>query len=290
MTGYGRKTIKHRQDTMVTVEIKTINSRYLDILSKIPRKLQSLELELKNVLKDCFKRGRIELYISISGEAVNSQNLHINWQLMDQFVAKMHEMKDKYHITDDISLDSLTRHDEVFEIYEVDTTDESLYESILNNVQVVAEAVIATRIEEGQKLKEDIQIRTQKLENLLQYIVAHHETEQKLYRERIKARIAKQIEKAHALDESYFIQEVALLSEKGSIQEELTRLDSHLIHFKQTLEEDNEVGRKLDFIVQELNREINTIGAKSIDPKISEKTILIKSEIEKIKEQIQNIE
>ena len=289
MTGYGNDVF-HLEETTITVEIKSVNSRYLDFIPKIPRTLQEFEMELKNIIQTYFHRGRIELYITISGNFLTNKTVTVDWNLMDQFVTKLNEAKQRYKLKDDLSLSSIMLKDELFTIQETKTDTDSFKNLLLKSVEKAAKQVLENRKSEGAFLVADITKRIDHMETIVQSIETRKKVVYEAYRERIKNRIEEHIGQAIEVDEVQLLHEIALLAEKGDITEEITRLNSHLHHFNEVVQNETPVGRKLDFITQEMLREVNTIGAKSIDATISESIIVLKSEIEKIKEQVQNIE
>lgn len=289
MTGYGSDEF-HIDDTTITVEMKSVNSRYLDFIPKIPRTLQELEIEMKNIVQQYFHRGRIELYITITGDYLTNKSLIVDWDLLDQYMKKFVEAKERYNLTGDFPLASIMLNDELFVIQETKTDSESFKTLLLESVEKATKQVLANRESEGNFLAEDITNRIDHMEVIVQSLQSRKEIVYKEYRERIKKRIEQHIGQSIEIDEVQLLHEIALLAEKGDITEEITRLNSHIHHFRQVLVNEKPVGRKLDFITQEMLREVNTIGAKSIDSKISEWIIILKSEIEKIKEQVQNIE
>jgi len=289
MTGYGQNSF-HIEETVITVEIKSVNSRYLDFIPKIPRTLQELENKMKQIIQRYFHRGRIELYITISGNYLMNKTLTVDWDLIDQFITQLKKAKERYELTDDLSLSSLMLKEELFTIRETQTEADSIQSLLLKSVEKAAKQVLLNRESEGSFLLDDIKTRVNQMEHVVQSIEERKEVVYDEYRDRIKYRMEQHIGNAIEIDEMQLLHEIAILAEKGDITEEITRLNSHIHHFRQVTENEQPVGRKLDFITQEMLREVNTIGAKSIDAKISESIILLKSEIEKIKEQVQNIE
>lgn len=289
MTGYGSDEFRI-DETTITVEIKSVNSRYLDFIPKIPRTLQQFESEMKNIIQQYFQRGRIELYITIIGDYLTNKTLIVDWDLMDQYMEKFNEVKDRYELAGDFPLASIMLNEELFTIQETKTDSESFKTLLLESVEKAAKKVLENRLSEGSFLLADITKRIDHMEEVVQSLQSRKEVVYEEYKERIKKRIEQHIGQTIDIDEVQLLHEIALLAEKGDIAEEITRLYSHIHHFRRVLNDDKPVGRKLDFITQEMLREVNTIGAKSIDSKISEWIIILKSEIEKIKEQVQNIE
>lgn len=289
MTGYGNDTFQ-LNGTVITTEVKSVNSRYLDIIPKIPRSLQEIEFDLKKLIQTHFNRGRIELYISITGESLKTKHIHTDWELLDQFLEQLHKIKEKYQLNEQLSLADIASQEELFVIQEEDRTDKSFHTLLFESVKRACEHVQHSRKQEGENLLLDIVSRIEYITDCLNYIDQNSEEVQQQYKKRIEERIIKHIDHELDMDRHYLIQEVALLAEKGDIQEEITRLHSHLKHFNKVISHKGEIGRKLDFIIQEMHRETNTIGSKSINAEISEHIVIMKSELEKIKEQLQNIE
>lgn len=289
MTGYGNKTF-HLDDLTLTVEIRSVNSRYLDFIAKIPRSLYELELEMKKIIQKYFERGRVELYISTKGSLLEERSLYVDWDLMDEFFAQVGEIKNRYDLKGDIPLSIITTMDELFSIKEEKKTDAHIHNFILQSIEEVVQQVQATRQSEGTFIMRDIMERLKAIEEKVKQIDERKLVVYEGYHDRIKERIESHLNENISIDENHLMQEIALLAEKSDITEEITRLYSHLEHFKQTANQSNAIGRKLDFIIQEIHRESNTIGSKSVDPTISEWVVQIKSNLEKIKEQVQNIE
>ncbi len=290
MTGYGNETFHLENDTVLHVEIRTVNSRYLDFKAHIPRSLYHLELAMKKLVQAYIERGRVDVYITTIGSPLEDKSLQVDWDLMDKYIEQIRKIQSRYHLTREIPISIITAMDDLISVNEEKKHNEELDEKILQSIEIVLEKVKETRQKEGNFLIKDIQKRIEHIEQTIRQIDRRKETVYECYRERIKERITAHLEDKEPYDESALLQEVALLAEKGDITEEITRIDSHLAHSKQVIEQTGAIGRKLDFIVQELHREINTIGSKSVDPTISEWVVQIKSDLEKIKEQVQNIE
>lgn len=289
MTGYATRT-SHFENTTLTVEIKSLNSRYLDFTPKIPHSIHHLEVDIKQLIKKYFSRGRIEMYITIQTENHAAKALHVDWDLLDDYMTKMQEAKDRYNLVGDIPVSMLTKMEDVFTIEEKPFEVTGFEDFILTEIAQVCQLVSENRIQEGTFLIKDVKNRVKMVQSMLKSIEEGQEAVALQYRNRIEQRITEYIGKKIELDAAYLISEIALLAEKGDITEEITRINSHLGHMNAVIEKAGPVGRKLDFITQEMHREVNTIGAKSIDARVSEFVVSIKSEIEKIKEQIQNLE
>lgn len=289
MTGYGTTTVQAEHAT-VTVEIRSVNSRYLDIAPKIPHHINHLEIALKEKIQSFFHRGRIELFITFSADSIIEKKLHVDWPLMDAYIENLQKAKQTYKLTGDISIAQLAAMEHVFTVEEQEKQLDDLESIIFEAVSTTCEQVKQNRQREGTHLIKDVNERINLLQNMLTLIDERQVDQHDHYKKRIERRIEQHIEENSLIDHSYVMQEIALLAERGDITEELTRLFSHVSHFESVVTSEGPIGRKLDFITQEMLREVNTIGSKSIDVKISEIVVSMKSEIEKVKEQIQNIE
>ncbi|MEC5422751.1 YicC family protein [Virgibacillus sp. C22-A2] len=289
MTGYGRSVLR-LEKTTVTVEIRSVNHRYLDFTAKIPRSFLFLEDKLKRIVQSKFQRGSIDVFISIEGEGFLEKSLKADWELMDYYMETLKKAKDRYNLSGEIPAAVITTLPELITVQEIDNQPDDLKASILSSVDKACEQVAAMRREEGTFLMEDVKERIAAIQKTVMHLQLRRQNVIEEYRERIQSRVNDYLKHVVNIDESRIHQEIALLAEKGDITEEITRLFSHIDHFSATISTDGAVGRKLDFITQEMHREANTIGAKSMDAAISESTVSLKSEIEKIKEQLQNIE
>ncbi|UFU00974.1 YicC family protein [Radiobacillus kanasensis] len=288
MTGYGRDE-QWINDTKVSVEIRSVNHRFLDISNKMPKSFLVMEDKIKKTIQSFFHRGRVDLFITIEGTGFIRRDLNVDWELLDQYIQKSNEMKKKYELHGDISLDRLTSLEGAFEIVELEQGQDVLFDAVLLAVSNACKQVKNMREIEGQELKEDMKERVITIQDTVQKLTDRRHVVIEEHRSRIQKRLEEYITDDIA-DDSRIVQEVALLAEKGDITEELTRLASHCSQFFDTLEQKDTIGRKLDFILQEMHRETNTIGSKSTDVQISQWVVLLKSEIEKIKEQVQNVE
>lgn len=289
MTGYGIDQFQVGE-TLITIEIRTVNNRYLDIVSKPPRSFMYLENEMKKVIQSYFDRGRVEVFITLSGEYLTNKKLTVDWDLMDQFFAELDTIKQRYSLTESIPIELVTQLNDLFIIHETNERLSSLDEMLLQGLSRTCEQAVSSRVNDGAFLIADIENRILDTKDMLESLESLQTSVSSDYRKRIERRIEEYVGGRLTLDDRQLHQEIAILAEKGDITEELTRLFSHLEQFKGIIEEDSPLGRRLDFIAQEMHREVNTIGAKSIDSRISNLIVNIKNELEKIREQIQNIE
>lgn len=289
MTGFGTRSTNFEKTNLI-VEIKTVNSRYLDFYPKLPHSIQHLESRIKKRIQTHFERGRIEITVTILEEDLTDKSLVVDWGLLDDYMEKLNQAKSRYNLEGNIPISALTTIDGVFSLKERSIQTDDLVSTLLEEVEQVAKLVTENRAAEGIFLIKDISNRINSMQSMLKLIEDCKENVSAHYRERIKQRIIQSVGKEFEFEEIYLIQEIAILAEKGDISEEITRLHSHLTHLNAVISGGGAIGRKLDFITQEMHRETNTIGAKSIDPQISETVVKMKSELEKIKEQVQNIE
>lgn len=288
MTGFGRATATY-YDKTISVEIKTVNHRFLDVSIKTPQTYQSLESDIRDSIQRHFQRGRVECFIMLDNEEVSPSKVNVNWPLMNQYVDAYHSIQNTYNLSTEEALAFIPKIPEIISISENVPLAESVSDIVLGTVQDACDQVILMRSNEGKMITDDMKNRLENIKQLVKQLGERRETVIIEYQGRILSRI-------HAFtdgqlhDEARFYQEVAILAEKGDITEEITRLHSHVQQFGQTLNEEQVVGRKLGFILQEMQREVNTIGSKSNDALISNWVVTLKTEMEKIKEQIQNIE
>ncbi|MDL4840006.1 YicC/YloC family endoribonuclease [Aquibacillus rhizosphaerae] len=289
MTGYGRNEVCV-SETNISVEIRSVNHRFLDVSTKIPRSLLVLEDKLKKVVQSYFDRGRIDIFITIEGHELVERTLQINWELMDQYIEGFEKIKKRYNLAGDVPVEVVTEMSDVFTIQESSQESDFVHDSIIKALKNACRQVLEMREHEGEELVEDVKSRIEMIENTVKLLGERRDIVIMEYRDRIKERIEKYISSEFVNDDSKLYQEVALLAEKGDITEEVTRLHSHVSQFLHTITQQGAIGRKLDFILQEMHRETNTVGSKSNDVKISEWVVMLKSEIERVKEQIQNIE
>lgn len=287
MTGFGRSKKEIDQWT-ITVEIKSVNHRFCEISVRMPKNFLVLEEKIKKIIQSKVSRGRIELYVTMNGDGILSRSLAVDWNLADQYIKAFTELKRKYHLPEPIQLSDIVSQEHIFDVREQANEDEELEKLVLETVREAADNLLEMRAMEGKKLKDDLVKHLDSMEQLIKQIKSRAHLVSNLYKEKLKKRIAEFLQ--GNIDENRILMEAALLADKSDITEELTRLESHVIQFKETMKKSEPTGRKLDFIVQEMNREANTIGAKGNDSSIAKFVVELKSIIEKLKEQVQNIE
>ncbi|AEH48643.1 YicC/YloC family endoribonuclease [Parageobacillus thermoglucosidasius] len=287
MTGFGRSTQKNEQ-LSITVEMKSVNHRFCEISVRIPRQWVTFEDKIKKVILQHVKRGKVEVFVNIEGDGLVKRKLHIDWDLMKEYYNSLQRANEQFSLRDQVTLSHLFQLEGVTEIIEEETENEELEQLLLAAVKEAAEQLASMRKQEGEALLADIQTQLSYIEKSVQAIERQAPFVIEYYRERLTKRI-RELNPLPA-DESRILTEVAIFAEKSDINEELKRIRSHLQQVAATLEKDEPIGRKLDFLVQELNREVNTIGAKANDSLIAMQVVEMKSALEKIKEQVQNIE
>jgi len=288
MTGFGRfKEVIDGRD--ILCEVKSVNSRYLDASIKLPRLYSPLEDRVKQLASGFISRGKLDIYISVESITGEKINLSLNKEYLDSYIKLLSEIKDEYNLNGDISLPMIANKNEVFVVRKVDEDLESVWQGIDKVAKAAFVQFVEMRICEGTKLQMDILGNLAEVEKLANLISARAPESVHSGNERMKARVAELLN-GIPVDETRLLTECAVFADKTDVNEELTRLDSHFSQFRAVFNEELPVGRKLDFLVQELNREINTIGSKANDGDIARYVIDAKCAIERIREQIQNIE
>ncbi|EEK77560.1 hypothetical protein bcere0009_35790 [Bacillus cereus R309803] len=287
MTGFGRAKVEN--DTFqITVEMKSVNHRFLEMSIRLPKQMMVFEEKLRKIIAEQVRRGRIEVSISITGEGLVERKLSVNWSLLEQYQSIMKDIKGKFQLQDSITLEQLMAMPEVTAIEEIEKVNEQFENSLYEAVRQATHMLKTMRVGEGERLHKDIAYRLQEIDNCVNAIIPHAPMVTQKYRERLENRL-KELHNQD-LDEQRLLTEVAMFAERCDIHEELVRLQSHLDQFRETLQIEEPVGRKMDFIVQEMHREINTIGSKANDLTISKYVVEMKNNLEKIREQVQNIE
>jgi uncharacterized protein (TIGR00255 family) len=287
MTGFGRGKTESGSFS-VNVEIKTVNHRFSEINIRMPRQLLKIEDKIKKTISQHIRRGRIEVYVSVEGEGIVTRKVHVDWNLIEEFYQFINEAKSKYGIEGSITLQDLLNRTDLLHIEESETGNEVIENLVLTAAEEAVVLLKQMRLAEGEVLKKDLQVILCQLEaNILEL-----QKYAPLVVESFKERLTKKMQEFvnGQLDETRILTEVAVFADKADINEEITRLRSHTQQFLQTLNDHEPIGRKLDFLVQEMNREANTIGSKANDSQIAKTVVEIKSLLEKLKEQVQNIE
>ena len=288
MTGFGRAEVSDGQ-RKYTVEIKAVNHRYLDVSVKMPKKLNFFESSIRNLLKEYIQRGKVDLYITYEDLSEQTVSVKYHADVAAVYMNYLKEMEENFGLENDIRVSTLSRYPEVFSMEEQEIDEEGIWKGLEKSVTLAAKSFVESRVKEGENLKADL---LDKLDGLLSHVAYIEENAPKIideYKQKLQGKVRDLMED-NRIDENRLLMEVTLFADKICVDEEIVRLKSHIEMVKNTLTEGGSVGRKLDFIVQEMNREANTILSKSTDLEISNRGIELKTEIEKIREQIQNIE
>lgn len=290
MTGFGRAASEEGRDKVFSVEIKSVNHRYLDINTRMPKAMIPLEEKIRRKIKEYLNRGKVDLFINYKNYGKSDSIATLNLDFAKTYVGALKVLKNEFSdLKDDLSLSLVSRHPEVISIEEKEESLDEIWEEISNLLDISLKAMLEMREFEGDKLKEDIILKSNEIENLVSKIEEKSTVIVENYKLRLEDRLADILGKVE-VDENRLAMEVAIFADKVAIDEEITRLKSHIKHLRETLELSEPIGRKLDFIMQEMNREANTIASKSTDLDITNNVIDIKNTLEKIREQVQNIE
>lgn len=288
MTGYGQSE-KILDGRDITVEIKSVNHRFFDFSARTSRGCGFLEEKLKTCLQSRISRGKLDVSVTVETLETSDAEVLVNHSLAAGYISALRELQERYGLRDDISVMSVARYPDLFAVRKAPADEEKIWESVR---QVLEEALVSffrMREAEGRHLKEDLSGRA---DSILEMVAAVEERSPQTvaeYRAKLTERLSEMLN-GSGIDEQRILTEAAVFADKVAVEEETVRLRSHIGQFRSMLESDEAVGRRLDFIVQEMNREANTIGSKCVDAKIAHTVVDLKAEIEKIREQIQNIE
>lgn len=288
MTGFGRCEIAGK-DRKLTVEMKSVNHRYLDVAIKMPKKFNFFESAIRTELKNYISRGKVDVFITCEDYSEDSGSLKYNKALAKEYLTYLRQMAEEFELDNDIRVSTLSRYPDVFVMEEQNIDEEELWKDLQSALKGAAENFVKTRIAEGENLLKDLNA---KLDTMLAHVDFITERSPKLiqeYKEKLQEKVRELLEDVQ-IDESRLYMEVTIFADKVCVDEELVRLRSHVESTKKELAAGGSIGRKLDFIAQEMNREANTILSKANDLEISARAIELKNEIEKVREQIQNIE
>lgn len=288
MTGFGRSEIV-KGNRKISVEIKSVNHRYLEAGIKMPKKLNVFESRMRDLLKKYATRGKIDIFINYEDDSESQVNLKFNQNIADEYMAIFNNMSEKYNLKNDMTVGGLARFPEVITMDEVQEDEEELWHFIEEAMKAALEQFVNTRILEGENLKKDLLGKLDHMEELVAFVEKRSPEIMKEYRSKLESKV-KELLGDTTIDESRIATEVIIYADKICVDEETVRLRSHIGHARKCLNEDGGIGRKMDFIAQEMNREANTTLSKANDIEISNAAIDLKTEIEKVREQIQNIE
>ena len=288
MTGFGRA--KKEIDSLdITVEIKSVNHRYFEFSARLPRSYNFLEEKLKSFLSEYISRGKVEISVMIEDNSQNATMVEIDRDYANAYITALKQLSKEFKIKNDIGASSFVGNNDLFKVRRKVADDQTVQNAVLTVAKEALDNFIEMRSIEGERLLNDVKSRTAYILKKVEFIEERSPETVKLYKERIEQKI-KELLNDTAPDEQRILTEVAIFADKVAVAEETVRLRSHIKQFEDLLSDTKPVGRKLDFIVQEMNRETNTIGSKAQDIEIAHTVVDIKSEIEKIREQIQNME
>lgn len=289
MTGFGRAEIEKNQKKM-NIEMKSVNHRFLDINVRMPRQLLFLEEEVRKVIKSSLARGRVDVFVNFADESVQNKKIKVDMQLVKAYIEAAGQIKRQTKVKNDLCVTDLMRSPDVITFEDNVLEEDELRDLIIVATQGAVNNLVIAREKEGQRISQDIFHRIEILLGIVEKIEGKEDVVVEEYREKLQKRLSEYL-KDTEIDEARFQQEVVYFADHCNITEEVVRLKSHLTEAKATLQNDQKAsGRNMDFIVQEMVREFNTIGSKSSDLEITNWVLEGKSEVEKIREQVQNIE
>ena len=288
MTGFGKGTFA-LNGRELTVELKSVNNRFLDISMRLPRVLSPLEDTFRHALQDRLSRGHVDVYVNYRNQREDAKSVRVDTQLLGAYLTCARTAARELSITDDLTLSKALTLPDVTEIVPAEEDQEALQQLGKTAIDLAIDALLAMRRGEGSRLKKDLTARMDTMEGYASAIEKRAPGVAEDYRVRLTERVNEMLGETE-VDRSRLATEIALFADKAAIDEEIVRLKSHLLHFRELLEAEEPVGRKTDFLIQEMNRECNTIGSKANDAALTDLVLLCKAEIEKLREQIQNIE
>ena len=288
MTGFGRCEVTEN-NRKFTVEMKAVNHRYLDVNVKMPKKLNFFESSIRNELKNYISRGKVDLFITYEDLSENTTNVHYNKELAAEYLQYLRQIQQDFGLEDDIRVSTLSKYPDVFTMEENEGDEEEIWKELKKALDGAAEMFVQSRITEGENLKNDLIAKLDGMLRLVDFIAERSPQIIAEYRQKLQDKV-KEMLGDNTVDETRLVTEVTIFADKVCVDEEMVRLRSHVETTKAALLAGGSIGRKLDFIAQEMNREANTILSKSNDLEISNVGIELKTEIEKVREQIQNIE
>lgn len=288
MTGFGRSELSDEK-RKITFEMKSVNHRYLDVNIKMPKKMNFFEAAIRNELKNYIQRGKVDIFINFEDFSENNVSVRYNRDIAEEYLKYLNQMAEDFGLENDIRVSTLSRYPEVFAMEDQSPDEEEIWKLLKKTIDTASEEFVETRKNEGENLKNDLLV---KLEEMLGHVAFIEERSPQIideYKQKLKEKVEEMLQGVQ-MDENRLITEVTIFADKVCVDEELVRLRSHIEATRKILTEGGSVGRKLDFIAQEMNREANTILSKTTDLESSERAIELKTEIEKVREQIQNIE
>lgn len=289
MTGFGHGEISNAENQKVTVEIKSVNHRYCDLSLKLPKKFSMFEAKIRNIMKEYVSRGKIDIFVSFEDLSQTSVGLRYNQEMAREYLKIFEQMRDDFKIESNITAKDLARFPEVISIEEKPQDEEVWWSLIEGALRSAAEKFVETRTIEGENLKQDLLGKLDQMEEDVDFIEKRSPDIIREYRAKLEEKVKEFLENS-TIEENRIAAEVTLYADKIAVDEEIVRLQSHIRSMRDVLNQEEAIGRKLDFMAQEMNREANTILSKSSDVALSDHAIELKTNVEKVREQIQNIE
>ena len=287
MTGFGRASLESNGKNYI-IEIKTVNNKYSDITAKSPKRLSFMEDKIRKQIANRITRGKVEVSVSFFDFSNKSKNVVLNKEIAKEYIKQLREIADENNLSENISIVEIAKLPDILNSIDSDN-DEEIAGEALKCLNMALDSLIEMRKTEGENIKQDLLVRIERVQNLVDKIAENSKGIVEEYVSKLEKRV-KEILKTDVVDENRIAQEAVIYADKTSIEEELTRLNSHIVQFKELINSDGPVGKKLDFMIQEMNRETNTIGSKAGSGEITKAVIDLKFELEDIREQIQNIE
>lgn len=288
MTGFGR-CLESVDGKTIIVEIKSVNHRYFEFSSRVPRSCGYLDEKLKSFIQGKVSRGKIDVGVSIQSDGVSDEKIEVNSEVAKGYITALRSSNEELGLEDDLTLSRIMRLPDIFDVKKIEEDEETVWNEVKSVAEKALERFIAMREAEGKKMREDILSRLDYITELVEKIEKKSPETTEKYRKKLFDKIS-EVLKDMNVDEQRILTEAAIFSEKTAVDEETVRLRSHINQCREMLSMNEAVGRKLDFLIQEFNREANTIGSKCQDIEITKVVVDLKSEIEKIREQVQNIE
>ncbi len=288
MTGFGRAKLE-KNNRIYGIEIKSVNHKYSDVSIKLPRSISYMEDNIKKEVLKNISRGKIDVFITYENYSEQGKDVIINHELVKKYITEMNKFAKENNLSMDIPITEITKLPDVLTLKTVEDDEDIIQNEVLETLNMSISNFVNMRLQEGEKIKEDLERRIEEVEKKVQEISVYSTGLIEEYVVKLNQRL-KEMLKTDSINEERVLTEVVIYADKCSIEEELTRLNSHINQFKQLINEEQPVGKKLDFLIQEMNRETNTIGSKSVKLEITNLVIDIKTNLEDIREQIQNVE
>ena len=288
MTGYGLFE-KKCEDFYIKVEMKSVNNRYLDMNVRMPGSIMYAEEAVRSFIKSKIKRGKVDIFINFEYLDSSQVEIDIDYELLNKYISISKELEENYGLSSDLSFSKIMKDSNIVKAQKADFDGDYIKEELLKVLDEAAKDFLKSRAFEGEKIREDFKVKLDEVERLTYFVEERAPISLKENENRLRERVAEFLQSSE-VNEDRILTEIAIMLDKLSIDEEITRLKIHIQNFNDIINEEGSIGRKLDFLIQELNREANTIGSKSNDIEITSAVVMLKSEIEKLREQAQNVE